>query len=206
MLSEHERYYGLRMDALVSVCSRNTNVIMVCAWMPWSAYALGTRMLSWFGHGCFGQRMHSAHERYYGLGMDALVSVCSWNMNMVWAWMPWSAYALRTRTLLWFGHGCSGYRMLLEHERYCGLGMDALVSVCSRNTNDSKDAIRLVAAKTFSPNSYTLDPKIQPNDIGAELFALLRRSSSDALSFLFWRTSAWRPLKGLLAKFVGENN
>ena len=26
-------------------------------------------------------------------------------------------YALRTRTLLWFGHGCSGHRMLLEHER-----------------------------------------------------------------------------------------
>ena len=31
----------------------------------------------------------------------------------------------------WFGHGCSGERMLLEHERYYGLGMDALVSVCS---------------------------------------------------------------------------
>ena len=32
---------------------------------------------------------------------------------------------------LWFGHGCSGERMLLEHERHYGLGMDALVSVCS---------------------------------------------------------------------------
>ena len=28
---------------------------------------------------------------------------------------------------LWFGHGCSGERMLLEHERNYGLGMDALV-------------------------------------------------------------------------------
>ena len=29
------------------------------------------------------------HERYKGLGMDALVIACSWNMNviMVWAWI-----------------------------------------------------------------------------------------------------------------------
>ena len=117
MLSEHERYYGLRMDALVSVCSRNTNVIMVWAWMLWSAYALGTRMLLWFERGCFGQRMLSEH-----------------NVIMVWAWMLWSAYALGTRTLLWFGHGCFGQRMLSEHECYYGLSVDALVSVCSRNT------------------------------------------------------------------------
>ena len=52
MLSKHERYYGLGMDALVIVCS-------------------------------------SKHERYDGLGMDALVIVCSRNTNviMVWAWM-----------------------------------------------------------------------------------------------------------------------
>ena len=154
-LWEHERYFGLGMDALVSVCSGNVNVIMVwawmlwsayapgrvnvimvSAWMLWSAYALGTRTLLWFGHGCFGQRMLQKHERYYGLGMDALVSVCSGNTNgiMVWAWMLWSAYAPGTRTLLWFGHGCTGIRMLWEHERYYGLGMDALVNVCSRNT------------------------------------------------------------------------
>ena len=34
MLSKHEHYYGLDMDALVSGCSRNTNVIMGWAWMP----------------------------------------------------------------------------------------------------------------------------------------------------------------------------
>ena len=53
MLWKHERYSGLGMDALVSACSRNTNV------------------------------------NYYGLGMDALVSACSGNTNviMVWAWM-----------------------------------------------------------------------------------------------------------------------
>ena len=38
-----------------------------------------------------------------------------------------------TRTLLCFGHGCSGDRMLLEQNHYCALGMDALVTVCSWN-------------------------------------------------------------------------
>ena len=73
MLSKHERYDGLGMDALVTVCSRNTNVFL------------------WFGHGCSGNRMLSKHERYDGLGMDALVTVCSRNTNvfMFWAWMLW---------------------------------------------------------------------------------------------------------------------
>ena len=59
--------------------------------MLWCAYALGARTLVWFGHGCSGDRMLLEHERYSGLGMDALVSVCSWNTNviMVWAWMLW---------------------------------------------------------------------------------------------------------------------
>ena len=57
---------------------------------------------------------------------------------MVWAWVLWLPYALEAlepRTLLWFRHGCSGYRMLSNQQRYCGLGMDALVTVCSRTTN-----------------------------------------------------------------------
>ena len=41
--------------------------------------------------GCSGVRMLSKHERYYGLGMDALVSERA-----------------RTRTLLLFGHACTG--------------------------------------------------------------------------------------------------
>ena len=137
MLSKHERYCGLGMDALVSGCSRITNVIMVWAWMLWSPYALGTRTELWFGHGCSGERMLLEHERNYGLGVDALVSGCSRSTNviMVWALMLWSPYALGTRTELWFGHGCSGGRMLLKHERYYGLRMDALVTVCSRSTN-----------------------------------------------------------------------
>ena len=101
------------MDALVSTCSGNTNVIMVWAWMRWRAHALETRTLLCFGHGCSRERVLWKHERYYGLGMDALVSACSGNTNviMVWAWMRWRAHALETRTLLWFGHGCSGERM-----------------------------------------------------------------------------------------------
>ena len=44
---EHERYCGLGMNALVIMCSGNTNVI------------------------------------YYGLGMDALGTICSGNMNVI---------------------------------------------------------------------------------------------------------------------------
>ena len=118
MLSEHERYRGLGMNALVIVCSRNTNVLMVWACMHWQSYARGTRAFLWLGNGCTCYRMFSEHERYNGLGMDALVIVCSRNTNviMVWEWMHLLSHALGTRTLLWFGH-------------------DALVILCSRNTN-----------------------------------------------------------------------
>ena len=65
--------------------SRNTNLIMVWAWMLWLSHALETRTLlwvglgcsgglSWFGNGCSGDRMLSRHESYYGLGMDAGLS------------------------------------------------------------------------------------------------------------------------------------
>ena len=45
----------------------------------------------WFGHGCSGKLVLLEHEWNYGLGMDALVSVCSWNTNgiVVWAWILW---------------------------------------------------------------------------------------------------------------------
>ena len=115
---EHERYYGSGMDALVTVCTRNTNAIM--DWeknMVWGMDALVTvctrntnvSCLSmdalvtvctrntngiWSGHGCTCNHMHSEHERY-----------------MVWAWTDWCPHAL-------------------EHERYYGLGMDALAIRC----------------------------------------------------------------------------
>ena len=137
MLVDHERYYGLGMDALVTVCSWTTNVIMVWAWMHWSQCARGPRTSLWFGHGCTGHRVLVDQKRHYGLGMDALVTVCSWTRNviMVWAWMHWSPCARGPRTLLWFGHGCTGHRVLVDHKRNYGLGMDALVTVCSWTRN-----------------------------------------------------------------------
>ena len=113
MFLEHERNYA---DALVTACSWNTNGIMLWAWMLWSPYALGTRTDICFGHGCSGHRMLLEHERNYALGMDALVTACSWNTNgiMLWAWMLWSPCALGTRTELCLGHGCSGHRMLFN--------------------------------------------------------------------------------------------
>ena len=87
VLLEHKRNYGLGMDALVSVCSWNTSGIMAWAWTHSLAYALGTQTLLCFGHGCSGDCKLLEHERNYGLDMDALVSVRSWNKNgiMVWA-------------------------------------------------------------------------------------------------------------------------
>ena len=94
--------------------------------------------LFWFGHGCSGNRMLLEHERYYGawawmlssssaieherffgLGMDALVTVCSWNTNVI----------------MGLGHGCSHHRLHSNTNVMMGLGMDALVTVCSWNTN-----------------------------------------------------------------------
>ena len=38
---------------------------------------------------------------------------------------------IRTRMLLWFGHGCSVNRMQLEHGRCSGLGMGAVGIACN---------------------------------------------------------------------------
>ena len=137
MLLEHERSYGLRMDARVTGCSWNTNGVMVCVWMLGSPDALGTRTESWFAYGCSGHRMLLEHERSSGLRMDARVTGCCWNTNgvMVCVWMLGSPDALGTRTESWFAYGCSCHRMLLEHERSSGLRMDARVTGCSWNTN-----------------------------------------------------------------------
>ena len=83
------------------------------------------------------------HERDYGLGMDVMVTLCSWR---------------GARRRLWFGHGCNGNPLLLEgstkeimvwawmqrepyalggeHEGDFGLGMDVKVTVCSWNTKE----------------------------------------------------------------------
>ena len=153
MFLEQEQYYALGMDALVTACACNKNRIMLWAWMLWPPYALGTRTEFsrtefWFGHGCSGHRMLLEHEQNsgtrtesYGLGMDALVTVCSWNTNgiMVCAWILWSPHALGTRTEVWFGHGCSGHRILLEHSSNQRMllgydaGTNAVVTACLRD-------------------------------------------------------------------------
>ena len=74
--SKGRRIYLLFLHFLGFRLLSNMDVSMVWAWMPWETSALE--------HGC-----------YYGLGMDALVNVCS-----------------RTWMLFWLGHGCSGTYML----------------------------------------------------------------------------------------------
>ena len=101
---------------------------------------------------------HMLFQHNYGLGMDALLTVCSRNTNgsMVWAWMLWSPYALPTRTEVWFGHGCSGQRMLFQHERNYGLGIDALVIVCS--PRDRKKTFKILGQ-----NPLRIPGRIQKN-------------------------------------------
>ena len=61
------------------------------------------------------------HEHYHGLGMDALVTACSWNTNVT--------------------VDC------------CALGTDALLTVCSWNTNVTVDyhALGMHALMTVCP-------------------------------------------------------
>ena len=153
ILLEHERNYGLGMDAPVTVFSWNTNGIMVwtgCSshrilvetngimvWTGCSSHRiLLKRTELWFGHGCSSHCILLEHERNYGLGMDAPVTVFSWNTNgiMVGAWMLQSPYSFGTRTELWFGLDAL-VTVFSKNERNYGLGMDAPVTVFSGNTN-----------------------------------------------------------------------
>ena len=40
-------------------------------------------MLFWFRHGCSGDRMFLEHVRGYGLGLDALLTICFSNTNVI---------------------------------------------------------------------------------------------------------------------------
>ena len=157
-LSEHERYFGLCMDALLIVRSWKTNIFWFGHGCSVFSCALVTQRLVWFG---------LEHERYYGLGMAGHhvpleKRTLSWFRHrcsgyrvllenehiLVWAWMLCFSCALGTRTMSWFGHGCSGFRVLREHERYYGSGMDALVNVCSWNTNVIMASTVITCART----------------------------------------------------------
>ena len=52
-----------------------------------------------------------------------------------------------------FGHGCSNDHMLLEDKRHEGLGVDALVTVCSRNTNCHSISASPPSQENFGPDS-----------------------------------------------------
>ena len=126
MLLEHEGNYGLSMDALVNVCFWNTNGSMIRAWMLWSAhsskhernYGLVSLMLLeqernyGLGMDALVSVMLLEHERNYDSGMDALVSELIKTRTELWFGHGCSGQrdAFRTRTELWFGHGCSGRR------------------------------------------------------------------------------------------------
>ena len=88
---EHERYHGLGMDALVTVCSSNTKAILVWAWMLSSSSAL-------------------EHEFYYGFGMDALVTVCCWKRNKIADAFDNSTKGFKVEMSK--GFGCLGFRTL----------------------------------------------------------------------------------------------
>ena len=76
MLLEHERKYGLGMDALVSVCSWNTNGIMVLGVAAVvTVRSWKTRGL-WFGLGYGGD---CTEGREYG----------NTSASMAWAWLRW---------------------------------------------------------------------------------------------------------------------
>ena len=89
MLLEHERYYGLGMDALVTVRTWSTNVIVVAPGCSGDCMLLEHERHHGL-HGCSRDGMLLEQERYFGLGVDAL-TVCSWNTNgiMVCTWMLW---------------------------------------------------------------------------------------------------------------------
>ena len=114
---QHE-HYRLGMDTVIIECVRTRTEVSL-------------------GHGCSQHRVHlntnvllawawmlsslSAIEnnRGYGSDMDALKIKC-----------------IRTRLLLWFGHGCwLSSSSVLKNDRYYGSGMGALVNVCSWNAN-----------------------------------------------------------------------
>ena len=94
-------------------------------------------------HGGTGDCMLSERKHYYGWGMDALVAVCSWNTKVLWLAHRRTGNRMLSRHVrsreryygLAMGHGCTGHRMISEHECHYGLGMDALVIVCFRKTN-----------------------------------------------------------------------
>ena len=128
-------FYGLGMDALVTVCPRNLLKHEVVVWDWCSGHHMllehechccespGTRPLimggAWMR--CSRHHMLLEHEHYsrFGHGCSVhcmlLESPGTRMLIMFWARMLYSLYAPGKPRLAWFGHGCSCHRMLLEH-------------------------------------------------------------------------------------------
>ena len=132
-----------------------TNRIMVWAWMLWLSHSFEHQTDLWFGHGCSGYRTPSNtnrlmvwawmlwlshsfdHKQNCGLGMDALViafirpqtDLYGLGMNVL-------VIALcRTQRELWFGHGCSGYRIHSTTNRLMWFGHGCSGYRTPSNTN-----------------------------------------------------------------------
>ena len=87
---------GFLHKQLFSIIScRNTDVIMVRPRMHSKSCALVPRTLSWFGHGCFGNRVHFQDGRFDGWAMDAceIVRTRTLAVIMVRPWLLWSQEA-----------------------------------------------------------------------------------------------------------------
>ena len=80
--------------------------------------------LSLFGLGCAGSRVRLEHQCYYGLGMDALLTVCTWNTNVM---MVLATECSENVAVCW-GLGCGDNQMQIEQGYYHGVGMDAPIT------------------------------------------------------------------------------
>ena len=68
---------------------------------------------------------------------------------------------LEHKRYLSFGHGCTRHHMFVEQERNYGVGTDALVAVCSWNTNGIvvgawNGIYALVAVCSWNKNVFTV--------------------------------------------------
>ena len=153
VLLEHERNRGLGMDAPVTVFSLKRKEL----WFGHgcSSHCILLEHKRRLGHGCSSHRILLEHEQKYGLGMDALVTVLSWKPTGIMVGTGCSRHRiLLKRTELWFGHGYSGHRILLEHERNYGLSMAPAVRV-PREYSDKSMHAELIIPFVIQENTVT---------------------------------------------------
>ena len=101
------------------------------------------------------------HERDYDFGMDALVIVCSWNTNGIEIW-----------------HGCSGNRMLFEHERDYDLAWYECLPSLEMARPEPPHGSTTLRRRFRVEGAQNLRPKRQHDmaSAGYSICALLRRN------------------------------